>query len=265
MAFCFIEKVVDKRGLSMSYYHSHAYHELYFLIDGERLIYTENDYYDIKQSAIVFFPPHTLHKTEGKNFVRININVDDEYLDDFQKDILYTYAQQIIKIENEEMGILLHILEKFQEIQDNEKNSKQKDYFINIYFSYLVLAISQLKHFPKKATASPNKNISVLAKKTINYLIENYNKKILLDDLATHFFVSKVTLCKAFKNATNTTITDYLLTLKISKAKEMLIHTNKTIGEISELCGFSSQNYFSLIFKQKEKMSPLNYKKYCLI
>lgn len=264
MAFCIIEKVTDTAGTSMPYYHSHKHHEIYFLIDGERLIYTENDYYNLNHKAIIFFPPNTLHKTEGKTFVRININVDEEYLDSFQKEILHTYAQQIIQIENDESAELLRILEEFKQIQESETPSNLKDYFIKICFSYLILAISKLKHFPKKATSLPNKNVSILAKKTIRYLIDNYSEKITLDDLAAQFFVSKAALCKAFKKATNKTIAAYLLTLRISKAKELLLTTNKNINEIAELCGFSSQNYFSLIFKQKEKMSPLNYKKYCL-
>ena len=44
--------------------------------------------------------------------------------------------------------------------------------------------------------------------------------------------------------------------------KELLIKTKKSVNEISELCGFSSANYFGLIFKQKEKLSPLSYRKY---
>jgi AraC-like DNA-binding protein len=55
---------------------------------------------------------------------------------------------------------------------------------------------------------------------------------------------------------------DYLLMLRLSKAKEELMNTEKSIKEISESCGFSSPNYFSLIFKRKENISPGNYRKY---
>ena len=55
---------------------------------------------------------------------------------------------------------------------------------------------------------------------------------------------------------------DYLLNVRLTKAKELLLSSKKSIGEISEECGFSSANYFGLIFKQKEKLSPANYKKY---
>jgi transcriptional regulator GlxA family with amidase domain len=49
--------------------------------------------------------------------------------------------------------------------------------------------------------------------------------------------------------------------VRLTKAKKMLVDTHKSVGEISELCGFSSANYFGLIFKQKEHLSPLQYRK----
>jgi transcriptional regulator GlxA family with amidase domain len=47
----------------------------------------------------------------------------------------------------------------------------------------------------------------------------------------------------------------------LNKAKHLLLSTDKTVNEIAELCGFSSANYFGLIFKKKENLSPLTYRK----
>ena len=55
---------------------------------------------------------------------------------------------------------------------------------------------------------------------------------------------------------------DFLLNVRLNKAKEMLLHTKKSVGDVSEACGFSSANYFGLIFKQKEGLSPANYRKH---
>ena len=49
---------------------------------------------------------------------------------------------------------------------------------------------------------------------------------------------------------------DFLLNLRLEKAKEALETTNKSICQIAEECGFRSANYFSLIFKRKEQLSP---------
>mgnify|MGYP003319274626 CR=1 FL=1 len=57
------------------------------------------------------------------------------------------------------------------------------------------------------------------------------------------------------------TIGEYLLKVRLDNAKFLLLNTNKSIENIAESCGFSSANYFSLMFKRKIGISPLNYRK----
>jgi AraC-like DNA-binding protein len=54
---------------------------------------------------------------------------------------------------------------------------------------------------------------------------------------------------------------EYILQLRLNKAKSLLQEGKKSIEEIANLCGFSSANYFGLIFKKAVGLSPLNYKK----
>ena len=97
---------------------------------------------------------------------------------------------------------------------------------------------------------------------TIHYVNEHYDQKQTLDELAKHFFVSRSTLIYNFKKYTNCSLIDFLLNVRLTKAKELLLNTKKSVNEISELCGFSSSNYFGLIFKKKENLSPANYRKH---
>ena len=54
---------------------------------------------------------------------------------------------------------------------------------------------------------------------------------------------------------------EYVSRMRLSKAKLLLRDSNKSIEEIATECGFSSANYFGLIFKKEVGLSPLNYKK----
>ena len=54
---------------------------------------------------------------------------------------------------------------------------------------------------------------------------------------------------------------EYVSRMRLSKAKSLLKDTNKSIEDIALDCGFSSANYFGLIFKKEVGLSPLNYKK----
>ena len=94
----------------------------------------------------------------------------------------------------------------------------------------------------------------------VEYLEKNYMKKITLDDISAEFFVAKTTLLSNFKKFFGCSPIDFLLNVRLTKAERMLFDSDLSIEEISEMCGFSSANYFSLIFKRKKGKSPLNYK-----
>ena len=97
--------------------------------------------------------------------------------------------------------------------------------------------------------------------KVVDYLNNHYAEKQTLEELAEYFFVSKATLIYNFKKYTNCSLIDFLLNVRLTKAKEMLLNTKKSVNEIAECCGFSSANYFGLVFKKKENLSPANYRK----
>ena len=118
-----------------------------------------------------------------------------------------------------------------------------------------IIPVSTLDAF---AVKQPNDHIVY---NVIHYINDNYQKEIFLEQIAKHFFISKSTLCALFKERMNCTVMEYVLRLRIAKAKYLLLYTNKSIENISYECGFSSANYFGLVFKKEIGLSPLNYKK----
>ena len=68
-------------------------------------------------------------------------------------------------------------------------------------------------------------------------------------------------LLHLFKRIVEKTVTEYKNELRISNAKELLISTQKSVAEIAEICGFCSSSYFSEIFKQNVRVTPLQYRK----
>lgn len=64
-----------------------------------------------------------------------------------------------------------------------------------------------------------------------------------------------------FKKQTGTSPLQYFLALKIEKAKEILLKSNKTQKEIAFLLGFESEHYFNRLFKQKTGITPKQFRK----
>lgn len=93
------------------------------------------------------------------------------------------------------------------------------------------------------------------------YLDRNYMERITLDGLADKFFINKTYLSERFKEQYGVPISTYLISVRITKSKELLRFSDKTMEEIAEQCGIRSAAYFSRLFKRIEGISPNEYRK----
>ncbi len=92
-----------------------------------------------------------------------------------------------------------------------------------------------------------------------NYLAENYARRITLDELSAQFFLNPSYLQKLFKRYTNQSPTDYLICLRIARAKELIRTTQMPLSEIAFSVGIESYSYFIRLFKKHEGMTPKEY------
>ncbi|TCT16246.1 two-component system response regulator YesN [Natranaerovirga pectinivora] len=97
-------------------------------------------------------------------------------------------------------------------------------------------------------------------KEICEFIEENYNSKINLDDIANAAGFSKYHISRIFKQHMGTTIIDYLTQKRINKARELLKEGNYSIKQISSMVGYSDPNYFTWTFKKIEGVSPVKYR-----
>ncbi len=94
-----------------------------------------------------------------------------------------------------------------------------------------------------------------------NYLNQNYTNTVSLDTLSKIACMSHNKLTNTFKQVYNSTITEYIQSLRINKAKELLICSDIKIGEISNKVGYKLHGSFSEMFKQATGFTPKEYRK----
>ncbi len=258
MPFLEVDKSTRVEDWSLHEFHSHPHYEIYFLSKGSRTFFLSNAMYTLTAPTLVVIPPRTVHKTEGGSFERYNINVSPGFLDPFQKEVLEEKSLQIISLSAEEEQAFYSLVVKAHAVNKNERHQELILKALVSYGIYLLSTAGTQRILPK---AAAEQDIPPLVLKVMDYLNVHYNEEITLDFLAEKFFVSKATLIYNFKKHTGHTLIDYLLNFRITKAKHLLVSSNKGIREISELCGFSSANYFGLIFKKRENLSPTAYRK----
>lgn len=98
-------------------------------------------------------------------------------------------------------------------------------------------------------------------KTVLAYVDANFTAEISLDDLSHRFYISKYYLTREFKRAYGETIFQHIIGLRINYAKRLLRFTDKSVEEISELCGFNDQSYFSKQFKKAENVTCLAFRR----
>lgn len=133
-----------------------------------------------------------------------------------------------------------------------------RDMLINQHLSTLLTLVMSESWHPEDATTA-KKKASVADVK--EFLDQNYQTKITLDGLAEKFYINKYYLTKVFKEQYGQSITNYLLNLRITKAKQLLRFSEKSVEEIGFEAGLGAPHYFSQTFKSVEGVPPSVYRK----
>ena len=92
-------------------------------------------------------------------------------------------------------------------------------------------------------------------------MLENYNRKVTISQLSENSGYSPSRFCELYKKFYGSSPIDDLINMRISKAKQLLVFSTMSVGEIAEKCGFESIHYFSNAFKKVVRCSPAQYRK----
>jgi two-component system response regulator YesN len=94
----------------------------------------------------------------------------------------------------------------------------------------------------------------------INYIDANYDKPVTLAEVAKACHLSVSRLAHLFKEQMGITVIDYLTSVRIERAKQMLLSTDQNCTEICFQVGYSNQSYFTRTFKDMVGMTPRQFR-----
>ncbi len=98
--------------------------------------------------------------------------------------------------------------------------------------------------------------------KCVDYIDNNYNHPITMENLCDISGMSKQYLCRLFRNNLDARPMEYIAKRRIQAAKELLTGTKLSIEEIVEQTGFCDSSYFCKLFKRYEGITPTQFRKY---
>lgn len=131
------------------------------------------------------------------------------------------------------------------------------------FMEYCTLEFQQLLltlHRTSLEQGSRNSHKNDVIEAAIIYINANYNKNIIIKELAAQYHLTHNWFSHCFQTYTGITPQRYLSNTRISKAKELLENSSCSISEVASLTGYADPLYFSRTFKKETGLSPSQYK-----
>ena len=97
-------------------------------------------------------------------------------------------------------------------------------------------------------------------KMAVRYIEKHYYEDISVNQLAEKYDMSSNYFSTLFKKEMGQSTVNYVTNLRISKAKDFLKKSDKSVVEIAEIIGYEDCNYFFRVFKKNVGMTPLQYR-----
>ena len=248
----------NEQSLANTSFHYHDGYELYYALDGERNYLTHNEIYSLENDCITLTRPYVIHGTSGKTYERLLLFFTDDFLSSY-------FQPPLIKIFHEVFSVDIipsHIVREFPRIKELFQMvvscyiKKDTNHAV-VYLSELLLLLHDaIKLIP---ITQINTTIPTQMQDILTYISNNFASIKNIEQVANQFYFSKNHLFLMFKK-TGFTFVEFLTKVKIAHALHLLKHTNNTITQISEECGFETPAYFCIVFKKKMKMTPQQYR-----
>ena len=124
----------------------------------------------------------------------------------------------------------------------------------------LVKLTEQIVNHISNHGASESNHLLSMAKEYVRDHIAD--DRLNLEAVSNHVGLSRVYFCKLFHQLEGISFSAYLKTIRIEKAKQLLITTNLKIFEVSSAVGFSHAKYFGQVFKQEVGKTPVEFQKH---
>lgn len=147
------------------------------------------------------------------------------------------------------LNLLVYLVEKFA----------GRDIAILISKSFMI-DIDRISQSPFIIFQGQKAHDDIPVKKAQEFIENNFQEKITVDQLADMLALGRRSLERRFKHATSNTVTEYIQRVKIEVAKKSFESSRKNINEVMYEVGYSDTKAFRTIFKKVTGLSPVEYR-----
>ena len=126
--------------------------------------------------------------------------------------------------------------------------------------SILVLKDKVVTTTDSNSMLEANIQKSTIVKRAQEFIRKNFNLQLTLSDVANAVYLSPNYFSTIFKEISGENFSTYLNSIRIEKAKRLLVETAIPIKQIVPMTGFKDYNYFNRVFKNMVKTPPATFR-----
>ena len=258
---------------------SHDFWEFICVDKGEVGVTAGTNFSILKRGEIMFHSPNEFHNVRAvsgiaPNLVVISFSCDNPAIQFFKR--------KIFKIDETEHNLLADIIIEarrlfncrlddpyLQNMPLKEINPFGSEQLIRLHLEHFLIHLVRRYQSPpvlKKEIikqgsfkSTKNKGEAEIFRRVTDYLEDNLDQHICIEQICRDNLVGRSQLQKIFKEQCNLGIIEYFSTLKINTAKELIRTSHMNFTQIAEHLGYTSIHYFSRQFKKITGMTPSEY------
>ncbi|MBD2866118.1 AraC family transcriptional regulator [Paenibacillus oceani] len=265
---------IDIRDSRHSYLHHHNFAEISFFFEGSGVETINGVEYELKQGSVTVILPHHMHiiKTDKERQLRKYCCMFDLQLlsgmkeDSWFSRMLYgigsgTPSSVLFKgQESERMeGIFGHLLQEFHNTSSPGRPNMIKAKLNEAMLLFIRKGLDVASSSGSR-TSSPSAEETPLLWPILKYLHTHCTEKLTLTELSSQFHLSVPYMSRFFKEHVGMGFVEYLHRLRIQRATNMLLYTDKTITDIAYEVGFDNSRTFSRVFREQKGRSAREYR-----
>jgi len=231
-------------------------YQINYVTEGSGIFETSNNQFQVIPGSLLILRPGVWHRYKPDLITGWNehyLGINGDICARFFQEGFFPTSKPVIYV-----GFQEHLLKIFFEIIQLVKDEKAG--YQQICGANTLLMLSKILSIVKNQEFA-GKSIERTIRKACLYFRENLNTNINIEQLAEELNVGYSYFRQMFKRYTGISPTQYHLSLRIQRAKDLLISTDMSSKMIAFDLGFESYFYFSRIFKDKTGKSPMEFKK----
>lgn len=248
-------------------YHCHDFAALVYVLSGGCTYNIGDCTYQVKKGDILALNPGVNHgkmMKSGEEILELHVGFDNIFVEGLPKNhIIEPGSCPVIDLQSCEQDFLKCCSDICYEQENTDPGSELmlKLCVMKLVVLFMKITRSEPQQVEKSMVNFDSSEKSAIVSTLMAFLNENYMHPISLDTISKSIYLSPAYISKVFKEEMGESPINYLIKIRLAKARELLLEGNHSIKAVARIVGYDDAYYFSKLYKKYHNVSPSHIKK----